>query len=68
MAGTNDGKEEFMFHLGFAAFFLIFIILGWFTDMIELSSFSMIVAIALFFTNIYMFLKSRKEDKEKTPS
>ncbi|WP_083412796.1 hypothetical protein [Halobacillus dabanensis] len=59
------GKEERMgmLYLGFAGFFLIYLILGWFTDVIEMSTFSAIFSVAFLFLNVYMFWKEKKKEK-----
>ncbi|MGP4077072.1 hypothetical protein [Halobacillus sp. K22] len=56
-----------MSYLLFALFFVGYLLVGSFTDLVELSSFATMISIALIFTNLYLFIKSRKNtDKEET--
>ncbi|UOQ94449.1 hypothetical protein MUO14_05705 [Halobacillus shinanisalinarum] len=52
-----------MFYLLFAAFFIIYLIVGYLTEL-ELSSFAVVLSITLVLTNLYMFFKNRKEEKK----
>lgn len=54
-----------MIYIIFALFFTGYVLLGWFTDIVELSSIGVIISIAFIFGNIYMYFKERKEVKEQ---
>ncbi|WLR48995.1 hypothetical protein LC065_07490 [Halobacillus litoralis] len=58
---TFYGKEETMLYLAFAGFFLIYLILGWFTNVVEMSTFSAIFSVAFLCLNLYMFWKEKKK-------
>ncbi|QAS53386.1 hypothetical protein HLI_14875 [Halobacillus litoralis] len=64
MNRTFYGKEEIMFYLVFAAFFVGYLILGWFTTTIEMTSVSAVLCIVFILTNIYMFWKEKKKQKD----
>ncbi|MGP4059077.1 hypothetical protein [Halobacillus litoralis] len=53
-----------MFYLVFAAFFVGYLILGWFTTTIEMTSVSAVLCIVFILTNIYMFWKEKKKQKD----
>lgn len=50
-----------MLYLGFAGFFLIYLLLGWFTDTVEMSTFGAVFSVAFFFLNVYMYWKDKKK-------
>ncbi|MGR9048577.1 hypothetical protein ACQ4XT_08115 [Halobacillus faecis] len=50
-----------MLYLAFAGFFLIYLILGWFTNVIEMSTFSAVFSVAFLCLNLYMFWKEKKK-------
>ncbi|WP_205439393.1 hypothetical protein [Halobacillus ihumii] len=52
-----------MFYLLFAAFFVIYLIAGYVTPL-ELSAFAVVLSVALICSNLYMFFKNRKQEKE----
>ncbi|RWZ59045.1 hypothetical protein EQV77_08835 [Halobacillus fulvus] len=54
-----------MFYLLFALFFTGYVLIGWFTDFVELSSFAMMISIAFVFGNIYMFFKEQRNKKKQ---
>lgn len=53
-----------VFYLGFALFFLLYFLVGAFTEWLELTTVGGIIAIAFIFLNIYMYIKSKKTDAE----
>ncbi|SIS42790.1 hypothetical protein [Salimicrobium flavidum] len=53
-----------MFYLGFALFFLLYFIVGAFTELLELTTVGGIIAVAFIFLNIYMYFKSKKTDAD----
>ncbi|MGP4069232.1 hypothetical protein [Halobacillus sp. B29] len=56
-----------MSYLLFALFFVGYLLVGTFTDLVELSSFATVISVALVFTNLYLYAKSRKNaNKEET--
>lgn len=57
-----------MSYLLFTLFFVGYLLVGTFTDLLELSSIATMISIALIFTNLYLFVKSRKTPKEEEDS
>ncbi|MGI8316717.1 hypothetical protein [Halobacillus mangrovi] len=55
-----------MYYLLFALFFAGYVLVGTFTDLVEMSTVATVLSVALIFTNIYMYFKSKKEEKEKS--
>ncbi|WP_197061402.1 hypothetical protein [Halobacillus sp. BBL2006] len=54
-----------MYYLLFALFFAGYLVVGLFTDLVELSTVATVLSVALIFTNIYMYFKAKKEGKEQ---
>ncbi|WP_175477879.1 hypothetical protein [Halobacillus alkaliphilus] len=56
-----------MSYLLFTLFFVGYLLVGTFTNLVELSSFATVISVALICTNLYLFIKSRKNtNKEET--
>ncbi|MCP3031486.1 hypothetical protein LF817_09010 [Halobacillus sp. A1] len=52
-----------MFYLLFALFFIIFLVAGYFTPL-EITSVGASLAIAMIIGNLFMYVKTKKENKE----
>ncbi|MBA2175525.1 hypothetical protein H0266_11535 [Halobacillus locisalis] len=53
-----------MFYLLFALFFLGYFLVGSLTDLVELSPVASIISVVFVFANVYLFFKSKKEEKK----
>ncbi|WP_169516191.1 hypothetical protein [Halobacillus kuroshimensis] len=49
-----------MLYLAFAGFFLIYVLLGWFTDTVEMSAVGGVLSVAFFFGNLYLFWREKR--------
>ncbi|EKE32898.1 hypothetical protein MJ3_00320 [Salimicrobium jeotgali] len=54
-----------MYYLGFALFFLIYFLVGLFTDLLKLTTVGGIIAIAFILLNVYLYVKEKKKDPEE---
>ncbi|MBH0230678.1 hypothetical protein [Halobacillus yeomjeoni] len=55
-----------MYYLLFALFFAGYLVIGFTTDAIDLSTMAVVLSTAFICGNLYMFFKSKKEEKEDT--
>ncbi|SDJ23434.1 hypothetical protein [Salimicrobium halophilum] len=53
-----------MYYLGFALFFLLYFLVGSFTDWLELTTVGGLIAIAFICLNIYMYIRDKKQNTD----
>lgn len=54
-----------LYYLGFALFFLVYFLVGLFTDLLKLTTVGGIIAIAFILLNVYLYVKEKKKDPEE---
>lgn len=55
-----------MLYLVFGGFFLVYLLLGWFTSAVEMNSISAVLSVVFIFTNGYMFVKEKKKKENSS--